>query len=135
ITLIIASGFAELSRARVRRWGLPLPPAAYVVRGPGFAGWLRQASDPRRGLDLAFEGLVALPLRLFTFCVAVTWSAGALGGITFWIWAVYLPRDSESLAGLILEAISGGTAPASLTHSYALEALFNLGWGILLLIT
>src|SRR5690625_4920039 len=74
VTLLVAGGFAEVSRARVRRWGGWVPPAAYRPAGPGIRGALRPLTDPRRWLDLAFETVVAFPLRLVTFVITVTWT-------------------------------------------------------------
>lgn len=135
VALTIASGFAQLSRARVRAWGIDLPPAEYAPRASGFSGWFRRVTDPRRWLDLAFEGLVAFPLRTLTFSVAATWTLGALAGLTYWFWGGFLPPDDVTLAGLILVGVTAGTAPDELAHSFALDAGFQFVAGIILLLT
>ena len=133
--LTAASGFAELSRSRLRRWGMSMPRLRYAPRTPGLSGWVKRVSDPRRWLDLAFEGVVALPLHAITFSVATAWTAGAVAGVTYWIWGVFLPRDDLSLPGLILEALSDGAASDALTRSYALDAGFQFVAGLVLLVT
>lgn len=137
LTLFIASGFAELSRRRLRGWGASLPEARYRRRGPGLTGLWRWVADPRRWLDLVFETVVAFPLHVFTFAVSVTWIAGATGGLTWWAWAFHLPipDDEPMWPGEILEALTGGAAPDALTHSFAFESAFYLVCGLAFLLT
>ncbi|MBO1902399.1 sensor domain-containing protein [Leucobacter weissii] len=135
VALRLASVFAELSRTRVRSYGVDVPTPAYAATRPGLAGHLRTMIDPRRWLDLAFETLVAFPLRTFTFVTAVTWTGVAVGGITHVIWGVFLPQDDLTLAGLILEGLTAGAAPDALAHSHLLEAGFNFVAGCLFLVT
>ena len=82
MTLYIASGFAGLTRSRLRHWGLAVPEPRYRTRQPGLTGFIKWVGDPRLWLDLVFETVVAFPVRIFTFCVAITWIAGALAGLT-----------------------------------------------------
>lgn len=135
VTLRLASVFAQLSRARVRNWGAELPPARYATRQPGWSQYMRLLVEPRRWADLAFETLIAFPLHIFTFCVAVTWTAGALGGITYAFWGLFLPANDLPLPGLILEAVTNGAASAELAHSFLLDAGFNFVCGLILLLT
>ncbi|WP_162903863.1 sensor histidine kinase [Leucobacter sp. wl10] len=135
LTLVIASGFAQLSRTRLRLWGRELPAVRYAPPSSGFPGLLQRMTEPRRWLDLAFETVVAFPLRTFTFVVAVTWTAGAAGGLTFPIWGVFLPQDDPPLAGRILEAITDGSAPDAVSRSFLLDAGFNVVCGAILLLT
>jgi signal transduction histidine kinase len=135
LTLVIASGFAELSRARLRHWGVSLPPARYAPVTRGLTGFIKRIAEPRRWLDLAFETVVALPLRTFTFVVATTWTAGALGGITHVFWGVFLPQDDLPLPGMILEAITDGAAPDAVSRSYLLDTGFSFVCGVILLLT
>jgi signal transduction histidine kinase len=143
LTLYIASGFAELSRTRLRHWGVDLPDVPYRPTAPGVAGLLRRMIEPRRWLDLVFETVVAFPLRTLTFAIATTWTAAAAGGITFPLWGVFVPgrglvfgaADGLPLSGLLLEAFTGGAAPDGLSRSFGLEAVFNLTLGIVFLVT
>src|SRR5699024_9444827 len=63
VTLLLASNFANLSRRRLQDWGLPPVPVTYLPRGQGPMGLMRLMADPRRWLDLAFETVLAFPVR------------------------------------------------------------------------
>src|SRR5690625_6367429 len=93
LALALGSALAQLSRARLRRWGAEVTPPRYRPRGRGATGPLRLIADPRRWLDLAFESLVAPPLRLATFVIAVAWPLAAAAGLTYWLWSRLLPPE------------------------------------------
>jgi len=135
VTLYVASGFAQLSRLRLRLWGRALPPVRYRAKGPGILGVLRWLGEPRRWLDLAFETLVAFPLRIVSFAIAVTWICVALGGLSWWAWGFWIPGDEPMFPGKVLAALSGGAAPAALTHSFAFEAVCYMAIGAVFLVT
>jgi signal transduction histidine kinase len=99
LTLTLASGFARGDRARLRRWGLVVSSPQYRPPGPGAVGQLRRVIDPRRWLDLGFEGLIALPLRVLTGVVTLTWGLGALAGLTHWAWGRLLPPAAREVPG------------------------------------
>jgi hypothetical protein len=133
LVLVIATGFAELSRSRARLWGARVPAPTYKNSGQGFKGHLRLVSDPRRWLDLLFETLIAVLLRTITFCLAVTWTAVAAGGLTYVLWGHYIPRGENEmpLIGNMLRALSDGAIPGALADSYALESLAYFVIGLL----
>ncbi|HLS73598.1 MAG TPA: sensor histidine kinase [Actinomycetaceae bacterium] len=133
VTLLVAGGFAEVSRARVRRWGGWVPPAAYRPAGPGIRGALRPLTDPRRWLDLAFETVVAFPLRLVTFVITVTWTAVALGGLTYVLWAWSLPENSGWMQ--LLEILAPDWVPGTAGEQYLLDAIFNFAIGLIFALT
>ena len=135
LSLYIATGFAEFSRARLRAWGVPIATPRYLESGPGVMGRLRWARDPRRWLDLLFETIVALPLRIFTFSVAITWIASALGGISWPLWGYFLPDGDYRFPGSTIDALSGGAIPSSVSHSFLLEAGCYVLFGIAMLAT
>ncbi len=137
LVLLVAAGFAELSRNRVRLWGGRLDQPAYRRGGTGINGSLRYLTDPRRWLDLLFETLIAFPVRTLTFVVSVAWTAGALGGTTYVLWGHYLPRGEQEypLAAGMLEALTGGAIPDAVATSYAVESVVNLLIGVLFLLT
>lgn len=134
LALTIAGAFADLSRVRLRLLGIDFEPVAYRPRNPGVLGYIKTMADPRRWLDLVFEGLIALPLRLVTFTVAVTWGALVVGGLTFWIWGATIDKG-QSLVQLIIEVAFGDAIPTSIAGSFWLDALFNLCVGIVALVT
>ena len=134
VTLLIASSFANLSRRRLRAWGLPPAPVTYLPRSRGPFGLMRLMADPRRWLDLAFETVLAFPLRLTTFVVAVGWTGLALGGITLWAWRAFMQTQSLWPVGLLQLTI-----PQLVPHSdlavYLIDAGANFVLGILALLT
>jgi hypothetical protein len=133
LLLVIATGFAGLSRSRARFWGARVPEPAYRTAGAGFNGPLRLIADPRRWLDLLFETLIAFPMRTVTFCLAVTWTAVAAGGLTYVWWGHYLPHGEEEthLVGTMLRALSDGAVPDAVADSYAVESLAYFVLGVL----
>ena len=133
LTLLVAGGFAELSRSRIRRWGVSPYPVAYRPAGPGFRGTFRLLTDARRWLDLVFETLVAFPMRLTGFVVAVTWTAVALGGLTYSVWAWSLPAGSGWSE--LLARVEPSLAQNSVTAQYVLESSVNFGVGLLFTVT
>lgn len=124
LTLTLASAWARLDRARLRRWGTEVTAPVYRRRGPGARGLLRLNSDSRRWLDLAFEGFIALPVRAVTAGVTLVWATGAVAGLTWWAWEPLLPMRTPTLPGqwaltLILGLMLGFSFPA-MTHALAL---------------
>ena len=135
VTLTIARGFAQLSRVRVRQWGAAPVPARYRPVSPGLVGWMASSADPRLWLDLVFETVIALPVRLLTFTVAVSWSAAAASGLTYVFWGAFLPDEGPGALAVVLDALFGGALPASVTDSFALEALWHFLLGALFLLS
>lgn len=108
LTLTLASGAARRDRARLERWGLEVSAPQYRPTGAGPTGLLRRVTDLRRWLDLGFEGLIALPLRLFTAGLTALWGTGALAGLSYWAWSRLLPADLRELPGQwALAAVTG----------------------------
>lgn len=124
LTLALASLFAQADRARLRRWGLEITAPRYRARGHGAAGTLRLVTDPRRWLDLAFEALIALPVRMLTAGTALVWAGGAAAGLTFWSWGRLLPVGGAAVPGQWALALVVGLALAlslpAMVHALAL---------------
>src|SRR5699024_8687706 len=110
LTLLVATGFAEISRTRMRRWGAQPQQVTYRRVGPGLRGRLNVVADPRRWLDLVFEMLITLPMRLLTWTVAVVWSVLGAGGISYFIWSRFLP-DEEGQVIRLLRIIMPSAVP------------------------
>ena len=132
LTLFVASGFANLSRARARQWGVSIAEVGHRSRERGIRGWIGAMSDGRRWLDLLFEAVFALPIRIFTFTVSVSWFFGALGGVTYFFWGRFLPDGNTELIELIVAA-SNDTSLVDL--SFATIATFQFVAGFILLVT
>ena len=132
LTLIVATGFANLSRARARQWGAPIAEVARRPRGGGIRGWTGAMADGRRWLDLLFEAVFALPIRLFAFVVSVSWFFGGLGGLTYFFWGQFLPEGNTELIELIVAA-SNDTSMANL--EFATIATVQFIAGLILFLT
>lgn len=120
ITLLLASGFAELSRNRLRLWGAAVEPVRYRPTGPGPLGLLRVLLDPRRWLDLVFETLISFPLRLVTFLVTLVWTVGAAAGLTYFFWSLFLPEERSVIR--LLHLAGSGLVPQSPVAQYLIDA-------------
>ncbi|MBP1326810.1 signal transduction histidine kinase [Leucobacter exalbidus] len=131
--LLLASLLARISRARLHWWGAELAPVQYAPQRPGITGLLGLMTEPRRWLDLVFEALIAFPLRLFTFVVMATWTAGALGGISYPLWVGYVPRDE--LTAVVSKWLTFGALPDEVAHSLALDIGANVVSGVIFLVT
>ncbi|KAM9864076.1 sensor histidine kinase [Leucobacter sp. BZR 635] len=130
LSLVLATTFAELSRARLRWWGAAADTPPYLERGPGSLGMLRFLRDPRRWLDLAFETLVAFPLRIFSFVVTISWAAAALGALTWVFWGYFLPRNENPFPANFLLSVSEGAIPLEVANSFWVESVFYALCGI-----
>lgn len=137
IVLLVAGGFAGLSRSRVRQWGGQMVQPVYRGRRPGFNGLLGYLKDPRRWLDLLFETLIAFPMRTGSFVLAVAWTASALGGLTYVLWGHYIPRGEGDLplVGGMLEALTGGGIADGFATSYLVESAVYCVLGVLFTLT
>jgi hypothetical protein len=126
-TLAAARYFARLERAQVAAvTGRPLPPPTpYRHETDGGGGIVRALSDPQSWRDLA-HAVVSFPLRVITFCAAVTWTVGGLGELLYAVWSWPIPRD-DGEAGL-LDLMFG-------ISSRAADIAFNTAIGVVLLAT
>ncbi|WP_461297227.1 sensor domain-containing protein [Streptomyces harbinensis] len=126
-TLRAARGVARVERRELEALpGRPLPPHHYrTTGGTGFGRVVRSLAEPQSWRDLAHM-VLALPLRVAGFCLAVVWTVGGVGGVLFVAWGWALPRG-EGHQGL-LELMTGN-------DSYAGEAVFMTAVGALLLAT
>jgi signal transduction histidine kinase len=98
-TLLAARGLATLERTQlpaVLRRALPAP--AYKSAGPDARPVTRLITpwkDPQSWLD-ALHAIVRFPFAILSFCVVVTFWAGALGGLTYGLWDWALPDPAEN---------------------------------------
>ncbi|MEV6245947.1 sensor domain-containing protein [Streptomyces sp. NPDC051742] len=125
-TLRAARALANVERRRVTAvTGRPLPPYRPRSSGTGWAGTLRAVRDPRSWRDLVHL-IVAFPLQVVTFSVALTWTLGGLGELLYATWSWSLPRgqDNQGLVELVFD-----------TSSQAADIGFNTAIGVFLLAT
>ncbi len=134
LTLLLAGQFAEISRRRLRSWGVQVQTPDYRPSGSGLVNFLRPLADPRRWFDLAFETVIALPLRIGTFTVAIAWSAVALDGVTRWLWSLLVPFDASSWSQL-LSMMAPELVPSTERGAYLLDSGISLVIGAAFLLT
>lgn len=102
VTLMTARAFAAAERARVSLMeDRPIGPAYY--RNPTTSGMSRIFSylrDPQLWRDF-LHGVLILFVRIFTWSMTVTWTAGSLM-VTYFIWGWSIPDgEVNGLSGLI----------------------------------
>ncbi|MDT0445904.1 sensor domain-containing protein [Streptomyces johnsoniae] len=120
-TLTTSRYLAGVERERIGSvTGRPIPRPAYRS-----GGMLRVLGDAQAWRDLV-HAIVSFPLRVVTFCVAVTWTVGGLGALLYVTWSWALPREDgeEGLPDLIWGV-----------ESEAADIAFNTGIGVVLLAT
>ncbi|MDI2130709.1 sensor histidine kinase [Yinghuangia seranimata] len=123
----MARVFARGERRRVEAaTGRALPPHHYTVpKAVPPSGWLAALRDPQSWRD-SVHALVAFPVRVVTFCVAVTWTVGGVGELAYGAWSWSIPRD-DGKAGL-LDLMFG-------ISSRGADIAFNTGIGVALVAT
>lgn len=125
--LLTATGFARENRELLRRWGRPVAEPAYRGRRP-----LTMLGDPKAWLEALHGMLIAFPVRLTAFLLPVSWFAGALGGLTWFLWGHFLPQDEYSGLAWLLTTVLELDVSGSW---YLWESLTMAVAGLLLLVT
>lgn len=98
IALMCARKLAAIERWRVEQVSGVRLAAVYrsdVSTTHSLRGWWERLRDTQAWLDAA-HGVLALPLAIVTWSVAVIWWSGALSGLTYWMWSRALPQDGSS---------------------------------------
>lgn len=132
LTLTVARAFGSLSRARARVWGAPIAEAAPRRRERGLRWWLAPLADPRAWLDLLFEAVFALPIRIVTFVVSAAWFFGGLGGFTYFFWGRFLPDGGSD----VIDWVAAWVTNSPVTDlGFTAEATFQFSVGLVLLLT
>jgi signal transduction histidine kinase len=93
-TLRASRGLAGVER-RGAEWatGRPLPPHYYrESRGRGIGRLFSMIADPQSWRDL-LHAVIAFPVRLAMFVIAVVWTVGGLGSLLYVTWEWSLPLD------------------------------------------
>jgi signal transduction histidine kinase len=99
--LVVAGWSSRMTMALLSYAGITLPRTRYPAAGPGFRGKLRRLAYAQSWRDL-LHVLVNFILSVVTFSLALAWTFGGLGGVTYWFWSQWLPQGSDSgLADLL----------------------------------
>jgi signal transduction histidine kinase len=127
-SLLAARGFGVLDRSFLRLTGLPaIAEPSWPVDEPGASGLAKLMTPMKSGhywSYLLHQMLIAPILATITFSLAITWAATTLGGLTFWLWAGFLPNKEGVVGGWIARGL-GVTANGTLV-----EALVYLIMGV-----
>jgi len=100
-TMLVARVFADLQRLRLQSsWRKR--PLYHRSEGSIWARALRVLSDLQSWLDWV-HGITVMIIAVVTFSFVVTWWAGALGGLTnfLWDWSIPYTADSHGLVWLL----------------------------------
>lgn len=97
-TLFVARGFGIFELVRLRASGMPeiRPPAwdRRSRRSGTFAKLMAPIIDGHYWLYLLHTMVVNFIVGTVSWSIAVSWTAGALGGLTYWFWGAFIP-DSD----------------------------------------
>jgi hypothetical protein len=151
--LYVARAFGTLE-LRLLRWAGAPPIEAPDWRDrrarSGLRGWLGATlGNGHYWLHLLWAVVVDFVVATVTFSIAVTWVATALGGLTFWFWARFLPNGPHQVypAHWLLETLGvplGGADPLgveivaylvigavfAVTLPFVLRGLLLAHWGV-----
>ena len=113
-TLMATRGFAHLERIRLRTLQDRAAPTPEYVVADDDAGTLRRLltpiRDPQSWVDTAW-GVVSFVTGIIAFVVTVTWWALAAGGLTYWFWEQWLPRNDNDHTLAELIGLGDGRSP------------------------
>ena len=98
VAVMVARGFARFERIRLRGMlGKTAETPAYLCPAPGDSFWrkaLLPLRDAQSWLDVLWA-VVGVVTGTVAFSLAVTWWAGAFGGLSYWFWQRYIPFDAH----------------------------------------
>jgi signal transduction histidine kinase len=104
--LAVAGWTARMQRLLLAYAGVDLPTTYRAPFATGLPGRrslrarLARLGSPQPWRNL-LHVLVAFPVSVVTFAVAVTWVVGGLGGVTYALWSGWLPGDDQGLMALL----------------------------------
>jgi signal transduction histidine kinase len=137
-SLYVSRGFGTLELVRLDWAGRPpiVRPDWQDARArTGFWGWVRSVvANGHYWLALLHTMVINFAISLFSWITTVVWVSVGLGGITYWFWGRFIhePQHQFYISQWLLFQ-RGLVAPRA---SYdALESIFYLGFGLLLLAT
>lgn len=136
-TLFAARAFGSLERARLGWTGRePIAGPEWSARTPGLVGILKSVyGNGHYWLHLLHGAIVNFIVGVVSWVLAVVWVAVSLGGVTYWIWARFLPQNDQNwrLSEIIADFVSPGWA-ASIDPILG-DNLVYFGAGVVFLLT
>jgi signal transduction histidine kinase len=137
-SLYVARGFGTLELTRLDWAGRP--PIARTdwqdTRArSGFWGWLRSVLlNGHYWLALLHTMVINFALTLFSWIVTVVWVSVGLGGVSYWFWSRFLPRQAHVL--YISQWLLNGRGIVSPNPAWDVtESILYLVLGLLLIVT
>ncbi|WP_244893318.1 sensor histidine kinase [Agreia bicolorata] len=112
--VVSARWFGAVELGRLEAAGMPpiARPIWSVERRSGAIGWLKHyLGDGHYWLYLLHGGVVNFAVGVATWCVAITWLVGGLGGLSYGIWSRFVPQHGSGnlwLNKVILEFVVPG---------------------------
>jgi signal transduction histidine kinase len=138
-TLYIARGFGTLELVRLDWAGyepIPRPDWQQARARTGFFGWLRSVlANAHYWLYLLHTMVIDFVVATFTWVVTVVWTSIALGGVSYWFWARFLPPDGSQQWYLSDAVLWFLRVPADSVDAKALDPLVYFLLGIVMLAT
>jgi len=133
-TLWVARWFGELELRRLELGGMPRieRPRWKASRDTFWSKVLTPLADGHGWMYLIHGMVVNFAVGLFTWCIVVTWTASAAGGLTYWFWGSFIPQDDFYLSEVIVSFVTGGAVTVS---GHASESIMNLIFGVIFLVT
>ena len=108
-SLLAARGFGMADRTLLKLTGLPEIAEPAWPTAPPEASTLTKLITPMKSGHywsyLLHQMLIAPILATITFSIAISWAATALGGLTFWMWAWFLPGKEAVVGGWIARGL------------------------------
>ena len=136
--LYVARGFGNVELSRLDLAHQPTIPRVDwndYRAGSGFWRWLRSVlGNGHYWLALLHTMIVNFAATLVSWILTVTWVASALGGISYWVWARFIPRQAHPFF-LSLWVFSGNGHVAASTGADVLDAVFYFVLGLIFLLT
>ncbi|MEU1970572.1 sensor domain-containing protein [Microbacterium sp. NPDC019599] len=135
--LLVARGFGVADRFLLLLTGLPeIPEPEWNRDSVERTGFWAVLSRPLRNAHYwlyLVHGMIVSPiLSIISFTLTVVWLSVSLGGLTYWFWGLFLPRDGNEWGQYVAQAmprVFGGWS------SWAVEVTLYLVAGILFAIT
>jgi signal transduction histidine kinase len=130
--LYVARGFGTADVALLGWAGrpeIPRPDWQDATARTGFFGWLRAVlGNGHYWLYLLHTMLLAFIASVVTFTITVTWVAIALGGLTSWIWTLFLPDGDRDffLSEWLFDRLGWSLGIDPLAGDVLLQALLGL---------
>ncbi|TFD74845.1 sensor histidine kinase [Cryobacterium fucosi] len=139
LALYIARGFGQLELVRLRWAGEPaITPPRWDPPGEARTP-LRTILGPlvngHYWLYLLHGMVVNFIIGVVSWSLTIVWVTGSLGGVSYWLWGRFLPRDDGNiwLYDVVVDWMLPGNTLA--TDPFLGESLFQLVVGIVLLTT